>query len=281
MYKCKICGKEFENGRALGGHISIVHKQDRKELNNSIRKKRIKAEKICPKCGNKFEIERIIEKNNEIKISKYEKKFCSRSCANSKEFTEEQNKKKGRKGKNNSNYSGGRKKWKCKKCGKPIGLNKSGCCKKCYKPVITDEMRSKISKAQLKLVKEGKHHGWTVRNKKSFPEEFFTRVLKNNCFIENKDYYVNYPVRQDKLGLNNKKSYFLDFYFPKYNLDLEIDGRQHEDEDRKKSDEIRDKALINNGYKVYRIKWRELRGPSEKKYIKNEIGNFFDYIKSI
>ena len=40
------------------------------------------------------------------------------------------------------------------------------------------------------------------------------------------------------------------------NIALEIDGKQHEYADRKESDKKKDKYLIDNGWKVSRIKWK-------------------------
>ena len=53
-------------------------------------KEKITINQICPKCSKEFEL--TISKNNYNK-GKY-KKYCSRSCANSRQFTEESKKKK-------------------------------------------------------------------------------------------------------------------------------------------------------------------------------------------
>lgn len=284
MFKCDICNKEFETHQKLGGHIAFVHKRNQKLINKKIEKKKINVKKTCPKCNTIFEVKRSINKDGSESIRKDERKFCSRSCANSKNFTEKQNKAKGRKGYLNGAYIDGRSKNElfCADCGKKIKYNnKSGYCKKCYhkniKPKITQEMRKKCSKNQLRLVKEGKHQGWKKRNKTSFPEDFFIKVLENNNFEINRDFIVNYPVSQKSLGLNNKKHYFLDFYFPKFKLDLEIDGRQHNDLDRKTSDKKRDELLKKNNYIVYRIKWKDINRPSGKKYIKEKIKDFINF----
>jgi len=41
-------------------------------------------------------------------------------------------------------------------------------------------------------------------------------------------------------------------------LALEIDGKQHSYPDRKVSDEKKDSYLLNEGWKVCRIKWRKI-----------------------
>ena len=58
-------------------------------------------------------------------------------------------------------------------------------------------------------------------------------------------------------------------------IDLEIDGKQHKLEDRKKHDRIRDERLIKIGWKVYRIEWKDLR--KNKEYIKEEINKFLEW----
>lgn len=52
------------------------------------------------------------------------------------------------------------------------------------------------------------------------------------------------------------KKYFLDFLIEKNGkkIDLEIDGKQHEYEDRKAHDILRDQYLTDLGFIVYRIK---------------------------
>ena len=287
MHKCEQCGKEFDNGRALGGHISGAHNEEaRLKHSKTLTLERISVTKQCENCGNDFEVKRIINKDGSERISKKEKRFCSYKCSNIRVFTEEQNKSKGKKGKENHYYIDGRSSIEryCTKCGKSIkSNNKSGYCKTCFHeeiPVkVTNEMREKVSKAQFALVKSGKHHGWSSRNKLSFPEQFFLEVLKNNDLIKGRDFFINHPVSQESLGLNNKKHYFLDFYFPSIKLDLEIDGRQHED--RIEYDKLRNKHLISNNYKVYRIKWKEILSKSGKKYIKNEIDKFIKYYNSL
>jgi very-short-patch-repair endonuclease len=79
------------------------------------------------------------------------------------------------------------------------------------------------------------------------------------------------------LGLNEPYNYFLDFYFHNKKIDLEIDGKQHEYKDRKISDKKRDEALIKNGIKVYRIKWKNINTENGKRYIQDEIQKFLEF----
>lgn len=125
-------------------------------------------------------------------------------------------------------------------------------------------------------VAAGTHQGWQSRKMRSYAEKFFETVL-----VENKiKFDVEFKIKKADLGLNCSMNYFLDFYLPEYNLDLEIDGKQHEYAERKIKDEIRDKALSDNGMRVYRIKWKNPINEVNKKYINLEIKRFIDYLKN-
>ena len=50
--------------------------------------------------------------------------------------------------------------------------------------------------------------------------------------------------------------------------------------DRKESDQIRDEALIRNGYLVHRIKWKNPVNEKNRNHIKNEITRLLEIIKS-
>ena len=82
------------------------------------------------------------------------------------------------------------------------------------------------------------------------------------------------------MGIDCDSNYFLDFYIPDGNIDLEIDGKQHEYEDRKVQDQIRD-FHISKQFKVYRIKWRSINTDDGKKYIKEEIEKFLKFHKML
>lgn len=88
MYKCKYCGKEFDNARILGGHISRCSKnpnyhlyiqkrkqnaQDKKERENPIKEYKLK----CAVCGKEYYLN-IREKdfiNGRFRVT------CSLECA--------------------------------------------------------------------------------------------------------------------------------------------------------------------------------------------------------
>lgn len=139
--------------------------------------------------------------------------------------------------------------------------NRSKCCSdKC-----TFNLRSNNKKSEIKTRKKlGLHVGWVSRNVLSYPEKFFIEVLKNNNLF----HLCKTNYRQGK--------YFLDFYFENIKLDLEIDGGQHEWEDRKASDISRDKYLESEGIITHRIPWKSLNTDEGKTYIKKEIDMFLE-----
>jgi very-short-patch-repair endonuclease len=156
---------------------------------------------------------------------------------------------------------------------KPNGLlSKNKCCStECR---IT--FNSNTSKHNMaKFIATGNHKGWVSRNITSYPEKFFIDVLNNN----NIEFTHNYSISQRELGIDTQYSYFLDFYIADKKIDLEIDGNQHRF--RQESDMIRDGVLENNGYIVYRIKWKNINTETGKQYIQNEINKFLDFYKNL
>jgi very-short-patch-repair endonuclease len=146
-------------------------------------------------------------------------------------------------------------------------------------PECSHQLKSNITKERMKYRIENRlHKGWNTRNKLSYPEKFFIKVLKNNGIYEKCE--VNYKVKKSELGMDCTSCYFLDFFFEEKKIDLEIDGKQHKIEERKASDDLRDEYLTKNGIKVYRIEWKGVNSKNGKEYIKNEIEKFLDFYKS-
>ena len=106
MYKCQYCGKEFNNIYGLAGHTSHCklnpnynkEKREKQQKKAAIaanlakinKAKEIEATRkerklICKKCGKEY-ILNLTDK--EFDNEKYSK-FCSRSCANSRQHSEE------------------------------------------------------------------------------------------------------------------------------------------------------------------------------------------------
>jgi len=148
--------------------------------------------------------------------------------------------------------------------------------KYCSENCAFESMISNIKKSHSKRISDGKHKGWISRNIESYPEKFFKKVLnKNNIYYE-----FNKPVKKKDLGVDCNSNYFLDFYIPNGNIDLEIDGKQHEYPHNKLKDGIRD-DLISKFYNIYRIKWKAISTPDGKEYIRNEINKFINYYNEI
>lgn len=169
---------------------------------------------------------------------------------------------------------------KCEKCNIEFEIKKEihkriSKSKFCSEVCRKKSRSKKLSDAVKTRIKNGIHKGWQSRKIRSYAEIFFETVLINNNII----FHPEFKINKRDLGFENSSNYFLDFYLPDYNIDLEIDGKQHEQPDRKKSDEIRDKAITKYGLKVYRIKWKNPY--KNKEYITNEINDFLMYLKQI
>ncbi len=135
------------------------------------------------------------------------------------------------------------------------------------KRVIKDSTRSKLSSAVKKRIELGLHKGWSKRNKPSYPELFFMKVLDNN--------FITYEFEKPE------GKYFIDFAINKKMIALEIDGRQHLIQERIESDKKKDIFLSSRGWHVYRISWKNINSITGKEYIKNEIDKFIEFYNSI
>ena len=146
--------------------------------------------------------------------------------------------------------------------------NQRFCSKICAQnsDVIKNSLRNKM----LERVKNGTHSGWKMRNIKSYAEIFWEGVLTENGI----------PFKREDFST---KKYFLDFFIEKNGkkVDLEIDGKQHNEPDRKKHDEERDDFLSKNGYIVYRVKWNSINTEEGKNKMKEKISEFLDFIGKI
>lgn len=207
--------------------------------------------------------------------------FCSRSCANSRTFSEETNKKR-----SISNTIANIKRWDrigrkprffCKICNKQIGKTKNGMCRDCLKSSgLLKEILSRNGKAtQAKLLAEGRHKGWISRNISSFPETFWSKVLDNNGITYEREFVVIWGNPQ------KGERYFLDFLLKRGDklIDLEIDGGQHKLAENKEHDKARDAKLVNLGYIVYRIDWNEVKTEEGKLRMKEKIESFLSWIQ--
>ena len=149
---------------------------------------------------------------------------------------------------------------KCKYCDKiyktihSLHLHENCCILNPNRRIVkghkhTIKEKEHIRNVALNGYKNGTWHGWMNchSSNKSYPEEFFSKVIENE--FEDKNYEYNYQFFQ----------YRLDFAWLDKNKCIEIDGSQHEtSEQQKESDIKKDKKLLDEGWQVLRIKWKDL-----------------------
>lgn len=129
------------------------------------------------------------------------------------------------------------------------------------------ESRINMSKSRKKAFEEGKINktGWTNRQKKvrSYAEQWLKDYIDSNCTDLN--YKEDYPI----------KNYSLDFAWPHKQICIEMDGEQHFlDQERYESDRKKDNFLLNCGWKILRIRWKECI--IDKDQYRNVIYNFIE-----
>ena len=260
-YICENCGCSHDGTYGSGrfcSHTCQAKNAFRQASKHAAYNKSVKAQLkhmqldnvmcICEQCGISY-----IRKNG---ISS---RFCSRKCANTRVHSQQTKEKIA-----SSLRARGKSKLVrlCKNCGFPVSKTcKSGYCRLCIhtSPEYTEKMR----RIQLEKVANGTHKGWKSRNITSYAERFFEQVLSNNHITYN---------REKKVG-----KYFLDFVIGQ--IDLEIDGKQHEYPKRRESDAERDRFLRSEGYFVYRIKWNEINSEDGKIMMRDKIDLLMDFIE--
>lgn len=113
---------------------------------------------------------------------------------------------------------------------------------------------SDSTKLKLSVIMKARHVNGTAHNigkcrwmkEPSYPESFFMQVIANEFEDKNYTYELYF------------KKYSLDFAWEHKKLCIEIDGEQHEDAVQKARDIRKDALLVANGWKVLRIKWKDL-----------------------
>lgn len=134
----------------------------------------------------------------------------------------------------------------CKYCDKQfIRIKNNGGPKKCCSPECLNLYMSKIASDRLKNIETRGNYG---RGKKSYMEQSFEDWLNLHSITFNSEVkFYNYEL---------KKNYFVDFYFPQFNLVIELDGSQHLKTIDK--DQIRDEYLTRvHNLNVVRISHKE------------------------
>lgn len=89
----------------------------------------------------------------------------------------------------------------------------------------------------------GEDFGWRTRDKMScsYPESIAMRILEEIGISYVKELRVS--------------RYFIDFACVDQKIAIEIDGQQHKQEERVKSDQRKDAFLLEQGWTIHRIKW--------------------------
>lgn len=148
----------------------------------------------------------------------------------------------------------------CPICGKPTklksGLSFRKTCdsKKCKRKwrsttiknifIENPNLRKNLKNKRLEYMKNNPEKtAWRLCEKNcSYPEKIFWDFLKK----ENFDFVREFPVFP----------YFIDFALLQYKIAIEIDGSQHwKNKERIKSDKKKNKKLIEDGWRIFRIKY--------------------------
>ena len=212
MYKCQYCGKEFNSIYGLAGHISHCklnpnynkeerEKQQKKaviaanlaKINKAkeIESTRKERKLICKKCGKEY-ILNLTDKEFESK--KYSK-FCSRSCANSRQHSEET-------------------KRKISQSAKETFKNHPELCKNQYSGPNKEYYISKIKSLNIKQKKEYSNPnnykyiselislGYILNTDNyNYKDKLinYNNFHKHNCIICNKEFYCRI-IKSGKIG---------------------------------------------------------------------------------
>lgn len=143
---------------------------------------------------------------------------------------------------------------KCKYCDNLVAIVAKGtklstlcgnkeCLTKSLKERITEETIKKLRNKRLNYIKNNPNKTAWRKNTISYPEKCFLEHLKKLGW--NKKYNI---VREVSVF-----PYYIDFGFIDLKIALEIDGSQHKEKERKKSDNKKDKVLIKNNWRIFRI----------------------------
>lgn len=110
---------------------------------------------------------------------------------------------------------------------------------------LSYDTKQKVSLARKKYIKEHGGIWWSSRSKckKSYAEAWVLKILNNE--VQDKEFIEEYHLHK----------WFMDFAWPKKKIYIEVDGKQHEWEDRKKNDEEKDNYYKSLGWKVLRLPW--------------------------
>lgn len=299
IYTCE-CGKTFTNSQSFNGHKCHCKTFYMKKYDSTEKYEQNKLIFVqnASNGQRKYAVQRLLKKQNEIEQwLKSEPKcescgqiikekigsgrFCSVSCTKRRKHSEE-TKQKISESLHKVSYNTKRPKQKdemvyeCKICKKILMHKpKTGLCQECLHGTPDGhKILSQNSKlAAQEILSSGRHKGWVPRNKKSFAEKICEDLLNQNQIQYSREKRIRH-IKQD---------YSLDFYIEteKHKIDLEIDGKQHNYQDRIELDHIRDNFLSNLGYDIYRIKFKTLKTEVKKREFEEEIQKFINYLKTL
>ena len=256
-------GYKYYNGRIISkiNDLILKYKIDISHFDSSYKNKERKKYKIiaknCPVCNLSFTVK---------KGHKKEKTTCSNSCANTYFYEKRYNVFiNNMRSKTLTIHKLHNK--KCKNCNKEFKTKKKKqmcCSRRCSSSENwkNKKFRENIVNKAVERVKNGTHKGWQSRDKinKSFPEKYTIKILEQLKI----EYQSEYKVGK----------WFVDFADVKRKIAFEVDGKQHDLPDRKKSDQIKDEFLIKNGWTVKRYKWKRISTIDDR-------NNYISIIKSI
>lgn len=218
---------------------------------------------ICERCGTVHNI-------------KYGSgRFCSRSCANKRVY--DNDRKREVYDKIRAKLSQDLPTIICPNClieFKPRKRTTKCCSQSCstkyYNKIMAPEKKKKISEMNSNRIIERYKHGDTSigwqnrpRLESSYPEKYFEIVLTERGIVFDREFRVG--------------RWFIDFALPT-KIALEIDGRQHQDAERKLKDAEKDAYLTSIGWIIFRINWMNPKTANGKKYLLDKIDELLNLI---
>ena len=270
-FQC-VCGREYTNSQAFKGHQSqckvyleskgidvTQYQQQRraKELyTKSQSKEYIEEQKILKK---KLKLEAWVNENHtcekcgKVMTEKFGSgRFCSRTCANSHNHTDE-----------------ARLKVAATLRGRALTESETNNILDKSKKISIKDKITYTGPELPTIQEENLQPGFFPRTRMSYAEKFWKQVLDNNNVSYQHDFIVQRPK-----GLQGV--YRLDFLVS--NIDIEIDGSQHQSDTVNEKDIRRDAYLNELGYIVYRIPWINPRNDINKQLVNIQIKNLFDIL---
>lgn len=240
LYRCE-CGREFTKPNSFNGHKSQckIHLGEEK-YNARIVQNKLKWKQAGKKatliCSQKSKEMKAIYQCPICKINfiinlnrKSNKKYCSHKCANI-----------------------------------ALGALRYDASKH------IKQIKAKYTGPQLpQISKQNYPNHWLPRNKITYAELFWKRVLDNNKINYEHDFKV-------KCEPGRPGVYRLDFKIE--DIDLEIDGSVHLKKEIIEKDMRRTIYLESLGYKIYRIKWINPINDKNKEIVNNQINDLFKFL---